>query len=445
MSRVLEFVQSEPWFIQPDALETIHSIAARTTTLSPEAIERMRGERLTNARTVRMRGDIAIVPVHGPLFRYANLFTAFSGATSYEVLANDIGAALADPAVRRIILEVDSPGGTVNGLADLADLIFQAREEKPVDAFVSGAGASGGYYVAAAAERVYGSVSSIVGSVGTVLGVEDRKLADKEAGIRRMTFVSAQSPKKRMDPFDEDPKRRADAKAELQNLVNSLSDVFVSDLSRFRGVDISTVLEEFGQGGVFVGAAGVEAGMVDEITTLEDLLAELAPEEAGELGAFGIPAAGGSHTASSEETMTAEATPTPAQDAPVVTVESIAAEHPAIAEHFREEGRAEGRTEGATAERERIIAISKLPANGLEEMRAELMADPEADVGAAAQKILMAGSERARAGGREHLEALASDEEELGTPEASAAEPDLSTDAAQAQFILTAGKSPAQA
>jgi ClpP class serine protease len=58
-----------------------------------------------------VRGGTAVIPVRGPIFRYANLFTGISGATSLEVSAKDFGVALNDRAIEQIVLAVDRPGG----------------------------------------------------------------------------------------------------------------------------------------------------------------------------------------------------------------------------------------------------------------------------------------------------------------------------------------------
>ena len=79
MSRALELAAGRPWLMLPEALDTLLAIADRQG--NPEALEAKLGRELDNSRTVTVRDGVAIVPVTGPIFRYANLFTRVSGAT----------------------------------------------------------------------------------------------------------------------------------------------------------------------------------------------------------------------------------------------------------------------------------------------------------------------------------------------------------------------------
>lgn len=349
MSRVLEYAKSVPWAIQPEALETVLSIASRELN-DPEAIERAAGREVDGAQRMRVRNEVAVISLRGPMFRYANLFTRMSGATSTELLANDIGVALADPNVRGIILDVDSPGGMVNGTSELAELIYNARGEKPIWSFISGVGASGSYWAASAAEKVFAERASMIGSIGAVIGITDYRKADEKAGIRTMEFVSAQSPKKRMDPFDDDPARAEDARSEIQRVVDDIAAVFVSDVARNRGVSVDDVLSDFGQGGVLIGEAARTAGMVDGITTMEALISDLSSSRRS-VGVAGFrPAAGAKNPRSTLEASMPDEKNTPAAEQPVIDEAAI-------------------RAEAAQAERERITAIQALV--GPEDVKAE--------------------------------------------------------------------------
>ena len=93
VGKAFDFAADQPWAILPESLETILSIAGRYND-DPEAVAAKIGRPLNNTRTVSMRGDTAVIPVHGPIFRYANLFTEISGATSIEVMATDLQKAM---------------------------------------------------------------------------------------------------------------------------------------------------------------------------------------------------------------------------------------------------------------------------------------------------------------------------------------------------------------
>ncbi|MEE4465088.1 S49 family peptidase, partial [Azotobacter chroococcum] len=176
MPRAFELAASRPWLMLPDALDTLMAIADRQG--DPEALEARLGKPLDNTRAVSLRDGVAVIPVTGPIMRYANLFTRISGATSTQELATDLQAALDDPKVRAIVLNVDSPGGEATGINELADMIHAARGRKPIKAYVGGTGASAAYWIASAADEVVVDDTALLGSIGVVVEVAIRKEAD---------------------------------------------------------------------------------------------------------------------------------------------------------------------------------------------------------------------------------------------------------------------------
>ncbi|MES0100899.1 S49 family peptidase [Mesorhizobium sp. M0019] len=271
--RAYDSAMSAPWAMLPEHVENLLTIAAREH--DPQALEAYRANRADRGERLGIRDNVAILNIAGPLFKRANLLVSFSGATSYEILRRDLQAALDDKAVDAIILNIDSPGGEASGCDELAAAIFAARAQKPITAYVSGMAASGGYWLAAAADRIVVSDAAILGSIGVVLGVTDRTKADERAGIARLEFVSSQSPGKR-------PDHTTDAgRARVQKLVDDLGDVFVTAVSKYRGVSKSTVLNDFGQGGMEVGANAVKRRMADEVGQFEATLRALSARGKG--------------------------------------------------------------------------------------------------------------------------------------------------------------------
>ncbi len=258
---------SEPWAITETALQTILDIAARENE-SPEAVAAKLGRELQNTHRTTEREGVALIPVTGPLFRYANIFTMISGATSYEMLAQDFIAAVENPDIHAILLDIDSPGGEVNGCAELASLIYEARGSKPIIAYASGDAASGAYWIASAADEIVVSETSGLGSIG-VVGVYRKPREDKN-GPQTIEIVSSQSPFKRLDPESDD------GRARLQARMDAMAEVFVTTIARNRGIDAPQVLERFGGGDVLIGAHAVTAGLADRIGSLEKLVSQLA-------------------------------------------------------------------------------------------------------------------------------------------------------------------------
>lgn len=282
MKRAFRLVASIPWAITPEMHATILSIAKREGP-GIEAVEAELGRPLDNTgdRVSRRNNGVAVISVVGPIFRYANIFTKISGGTSIQLLARDLKACLDDPTVRAIVLDLNSPGGEVAGTHELAEMLSAARGRKPIAAYAGGTCASAAYWLAAATGRVVADATAIVGSIGVVCGVANPD-AEEAAEIE---IVSSQSPNKRPDV------RTDDGRAQIQATVDALADVFVEDVARYRGISREDVLAS--AGGVFIGAAAITARLVDELGSLEGLVADMgaraiappAPQSAAQLAA----------------------------------------------------------------------------------------------------------------------------------------------------------------
>jgi signal peptide peptidase SppA len=268
MINAFNMAASRPWVMQAEALEGLLTIAQRAN--DPSALMTREGKPLENARKVTMRDGVAVIPVRGPIFRYANLFTEISGATATGVLATDIQTALDNPYVRGIVLEMDTPGGEVTGVNELSALIAEGRRRKRIVAYGGGLVASGGYWLASAASEIVIDETALLGSIGVVMSYLDTTARDERNGVKLIEIVSSQSPDKRVDPSTKSGREK------VQALVDSLAEVFVNAVATNRNTTADKVISDFGRGGLLVGAAAVAAGMADRIGSLEAVIAELA-------------------------------------------------------------------------------------------------------------------------------------------------------------------------
>lgn len=273
--KFLDVVVSQPWALLEERAQEYLAVLNSEHEAKPEALEAYRAKAANRGERLQVREGVAILNVEGPLFKKANLMVEFCGATSYEILRRDLQAALDDPMITSILLNVDSPGGEANGCDELASAIYAARGKKPITAYVSGMAASGGYWIASAAERVVISDLALLGSIGVVLGVQDRTAADERRGVRTVQFVSSQSPGKRPDVNTDE------GKGQVQTMVDDLAEVFISAVAKHRGVSTEDVISKFGAGGVKIGAKAVAAGMADEVGQFEAVLASLLPSGMG--------------------------------------------------------------------------------------------------------------------------------------------------------------------
>jgi signal peptide peptidase SppA len=280
-NRVLDAALGTTWAIRPEALRQLLDIAARANApdfeaaaeklvaryreIQPEAVALTEGTRLSGTNSIRMRGNTAVLPIEGPTFRYGNLFTSMSGATSLEMLAKDLNVALNSSDVESILLHVDSPGGQVNGTGEFAEHIFAARGKKPIWAYVSNEGASAAYWITSACDRVVCAPTAILGSIGVVAAVPNPSAEDP----KRIQFVSSQSPNKRPDL------KTDEGRATIQTVMDDLASEFIKTVARNRNVTADQVVSDFGAGGVFVGQKAVEAGLADAVGNFEQCLVEI--------------------------------------------------------------------------------------------------------------------------------------------------------------------------
>ena len=389
-TRAINFIASQPWAITTEALELIDGIAHRANE-NPEAVATKLGRPLQGTRTMDVRNNVAVLPVAGPIFRYANIFTEISGASSIDTMAMDFQTALDDPKVDAIVLEIDSPGGMVAGVSEFADMVRAA--DKPVTAYIGALAASAAYWIAAAANDIVLDKSAEVGSVGAVMQM--RITDDKNS----REIVSSQSPNKRPNPDTDD------GRTEVQGRIDALAQVFIESVAEFRGVDAETVINGFGRGGMKLGEAAVQAGMADRLGSLESVIA----------GLSGV----------TERTVQMNGTIKTSE----ITRDYIAAECPAIADALRKEGEDKAKAENATAgqasaeaERERIKAVLDVGAGTDHEALAHTLAfDGKTTAAEAALKIL-AADKSAKAGKLDDLRKGAPDPvSPSGDPDAEAA------------------------
>ena len=326
-TRALRAALAEPWAITAEGLELVLSVAARENDVSIDALEAYRAEHVPTAERLTRRGSVAILDVRGPLVSRANLFTAISGATSYDILRRDLQAALDDPSIRAIVMSYDTPGGSVTNVDELAKAVRAGKAIKPIVAYVGGSAASAGYWLASQSTEIVIADTALLGSIGVRAALQDTSKKDAEAG--RIEFISSQSPGKRTDLSTDE------GRARIQRTIDALADVFIATVAEGRGVKPDDVIAKFGGGDVLIGSAAVAAGMADRIGNFEAVIKELDGRSPSATSKF--------RSNTMNEQMIARA------------------EHDAAVAAARTEGQTAGEKAGATAERARIQAILNLP------------------------------------------------------------------------------------
>lgn len=217
------------------------------------------------------QGAIAVIPVHGVIVPRGNMFDDVSGMTSVDTLRKALNEAMQTEGVETIILDVDSPGGSVAGVTEFAREVMRARTKKPIVAVAQYLMASAAYQIGAAATEVVASPSASVGSIGVYAIHDDLSKAMEEFGVKR-TYIYAG--KFKVDGNSTEALTET-AREHMQARVNVSYERFIADVSRGRGVSIETVKKDFGQGRTLTADDALSAGMVDKIATLEETIARV--------------------------------------------------------------------------------------------------------------------------------------------------------------------------
>ena len=266
--RVIAAALGTPWAILPEKLQAIEvflSRAGRGDTLTREEIEAAKQKPRHQAKPPR---GVGLIQVFGTITPRADWMSEWSGGTSAEAVGRAVDELAADPAAEAIVMEFDSPGGSVYGTEQLALKVEAAAKQKKVIAVVNSLAASAAYWVASNASEIVVSPDGEVGSIGVYLMHRDVSKATDTRG-EKVTYIKAGKNKTAGNPHEP---LTADAAAELQKGVDDYYDLFVRAVARGRNVSLTRVREGFGQGGTVRAKEAVAEGMADRIGTLDDVL-----------------------------------------------------------------------------------------------------------------------------------------------------------------------------
>jgi signal peptide peptidase SppA len=269
-SHLLHAVYEHPWALTPQMLGLITDLLdfrAAGGILTADEIQNRIAAAENGPRNGRaVAGGVAVIPMYGLISQRQSLMSETSGGTSCEAIRASLREAIADPEVKAIVFDVDSPGGDVAGVPELAADIREARlGAKPIVAVANTLMASAAYWIAAQCDELVASPSAMVGSIGIVGMHEDISAAEAKAGVKT-TLISSGTYKVEGNPYEP---LTDDARATLQGQCDAYYAMFLADVSRGRRVTTAQVEADFGQGRVLMAAAAARAGLVDRVDTLE--------------------------------------------------------------------------------------------------------------------------------------------------------------------------------
>lgn len=378
--KILDILNS-PWAISPSKLSEIRSIYSahlRGEKIDWKGMEARVGLMISEPdEPYQIMNGVAVIPIHGVLSKGASFFSFLFGRASMKQIGMAFAAALDDQAVNAILLDVDSPGGTVDGTEELAEQIFQARGIKPIVAYTDGTMASAAYWIASAADKIFISGDTVeVGSIGVVATHIDYSEQDKQYG-EKWTEITGGHYKRLASghkPLSDD------GASYIQGQVDYLYAAFVNTIARNRGVDEKRSLA-MADGKIFIGTQAIEAGLVDGVSTFSDLVDQAAGVAAINTGKY-------------------------IQEGNIVNLEELKQKHPELYDEALAAGKSmadaeaeargraagldEGKSQGAAAERQRIIDVRAQLIPGHEAIIEEMANDGKTTGPEAAVRVLAA-------------------------------------------------------
>lgn len=274
--RIIEAVARSPWAIEPVKgadLYAFFRLKAAGIKLTSAEIAAVADAATQGAPRQQQAGSVAVLALKGVVMHRAEQVDDISGpgGTSTERFGQRFDAAMADSTVEAIVIDVNSPGGSVYGVQELAAKIRGARGQKPVVAVANAMAASAAYWIASAADELVVTPSGDVGSIGVWTAHEDVSKRLEMEGIKT-SIIHAGKYKVEGNPFEP---LTDEAKAQLQASVDDAYQAFVGDVAKGRGRKVSEVREGFGQGRMVSAAEAVKLGMADRVDTLEGVIARL--------------------------------------------------------------------------------------------------------------------------------------------------------------------------
>jgi signal peptide peptidase SppA len=339
---------------------------------------------------VTIINNVAILRIEGVITQKADIFTMIFGGATLDTLTADFKALVDNEAIDTIVMDIDSPGGTVAGVQDFANLIFEAREQKTIISISSSIMTSAAMWIGAAAEHVLISCGTVVtGSIGVLTTHVDISQLQADLGIKT-TEITAGKEKRVASSFSP---LSDHGRSVLQGQVDKIMEAFVGDIAKFRGVSEQEVKSNMADGKTFIGDNAVKAGLVDDIKTF-DLLIETINNGGLDMGLFSKKEANLDNLKADHSDLYNEAVAVGVTQATTTIKEEI--------ETVKVNSHKDGLVAGAEAERARIQGINDCTIIGQEELAKALIADGKTTPGEAAIQMINA-NKKANADGLEKI------------------------------------------
>ncbi len=259
-----------PLLIAPQKFEVILGVLAPRLGLDVPAPVAAVAPQSASRKAFEVTSDgIAVIPIEGTLVHKAYGLDAASGMRSYVDIQNEVEDAATDPAVKGILLDVDSLGGEVAGVFELGDTIYAARSAKPVFAVANAHAFSGAYLLASGAQRVYAGQSSGLGSIGVIVTHLDTSANDDQRGYK-YTIIHAGARKADFNPHTP---LSEEARAAIEAELNRTYGMLVKAVARNRDMSESAIRDT--DAARYFGDEAIPIGLADRMGTKVSALSDL--------------------------------------------------------------------------------------------------------------------------------------------------------------------------
>jgi signal peptide peptidase SppA len=275
-TRFLSFVLAHPWAMEPTAMQLYAAMltsgyahregieAADVVAKEPfaAAVSRSGGAR---------QGGIAVIQVFGPIVQRASQLGMCESGVGADDIGKALASAMADDTIGQVLLEFDTPGGSVFGVGELADQIRSMRTTKPIVGISNSLCASAGYWLLSQCSEAYCTPGGMVGSIGVYTAHQDISKALEMAGMK-VTLISAGKFKTEGSPLEP---LGDDAKASTQASVDDYYSMFTGGVAKGRSLPVSQVRDGMGQGRVLGADAALAEKMIDGVMTFPEVIKKM--------------------------------------------------------------------------------------------------------------------------------------------------------------------------
>ena len=217
-------------------------------------------------------GNVGILNVFGTMVHRGGFMDAASGITSYDAISRRMDRIGNDPQVKVVLGNFDTPGGEVAGAFDIADKWRKLAEAKPVHALISEMAASAGYLIASGSTKIHTTQTGQGGSIGVVMKHIDFSKRNERMGAVS-TYIYAGD---RKIDGNQDQSLPEEVRLRFEEKIQTIYNMFVNITAKHRLIDAQAIIDT--QAEIYMGEAAVEAGLVDTVTTGDELLEMLKQE-----------------------------------------------------------------------------------------------------------------------------------------------------------------------